>query len=72
MKALVYDGPGRIDWREHPDPVLQRDTDLLLRVTKTTICGSDTHIVKAASRTPPRAPCSGTRASAWSRRSAPR
>jgi alcohol dehydrogenase len=46
MKALVYDGPGKIDWRDHPDPVLQRDTDILMRVTKTTICGSDTHIIK--------------------------
>src|SRR3712207_5350522 len=46
MKALVYDGPGQIDWRDHPDPVLQRDTDILMRVTKTTICGSDTHIIK--------------------------
>jgi alcohol dehydrogenase len=46
MKALVYDGPGTIDWRDHPDPVLKRDTDILMRVTKTTICGSDTHIIK--------------------------
>jgi alcohol dehydrogenase len=46
MKALVYDGPDKIDWRDRPDPVLQRDTDILMRVTKTTICGSDTHIIK--------------------------
>ncbi|MGV9868442.1 alcohol dehydrogenase catalytic domain-containing protein [Rhodococcus koreensis] len=46
MKALVYDGPGQIEWREHPDPKIQEDTDILLRVTSTTICGSDTHIIK--------------------------
>ncbi|MDR6688666.1 alcohol dehydrogenase [Arthrobacter sp. 1088] len=46
MKALVYDGPGQIEWRNHPDPKIQEDTDLILKVTATTICGSDTHIIK--------------------------
>lgn len=46
MKALVYDGPGQVEWREHPKPVIQDPTDLILRITSTTICGSDTHIIK--------------------------
>ena len=46
MKALVYDGPGKIEWREHPKPKILADTDLILRVTATAICGSDTHIIK--------------------------
>ncbi|KAE8765915.1 alcohol dehydrogenase catalytic domain-containing protein [Georgenia thermotolerans] len=46
MKALVYDAPGQIEWREHPDPTIQNDTDIIMRVTTTTICGSDAHIIK--------------------------
>lgn len=46
MKALVYNGPGSIEWADRPDPKLEQDTDILMRVTTTTICGSDTHIIK--------------------------
>jgi len=46
MKALIYDGPGKIRWDVRPDPKIQQDTDLILKVTSTTICGSDTHIIK--------------------------
>lgn len=46
MKALVYDGPGQIELRDHPDPTLQDDTDLLLKITHSTICGTDSHIIK--------------------------
>jgi alcohol dehydrogenase len=46
MKALVYDGPGKIDYRDHPDPTIQDDSDILMRVTHTTICGTDAHIIK--------------------------
>ena len=46
MKALIYDGPGEIRWDDHPDPSITTDTDIILRVTTTTICGSDTHIIK--------------------------
>jgi alcohol dehydrogenase len=46
MKALVYDGPGKYEYREHPDPTLQADTDILMRITRSTICGTDSHIIK--------------------------
>lgn len=46
MKALIYDGPNEIRWDDHPDPGLIDDTDIVIRVTTTTICGSDTHIIK--------------------------
>ncbi|MEW2504181.1 alcohol dehydrogenase catalytic domain-containing protein [Amycolatopsis sp. NPDC047767] len=46
MKALVYDGPGKIEYREHPMPVLQADTDIVMRVSQSTICGTDAHIIK--------------------------
>jgi alcohol dehydrogenase len=46
MRALVYHGPGRKSWEEHPDPTLQADTDAIVRVDAVTICGTDLHILK--------------------------
>ena len=46
MKALVYHGPGNKAWEEFPDPVLRADTDAIVRVDTTTICGTDLHILK--------------------------
>lgn len=46
MKALVYLGPGRKAVEERPIPTLQAATDAVVRVTRTTICGTDLHILK--------------------------
>ncbi|MCU1456467.1 MAG: alcohol dehydrogenase [Actinomycetia bacterium] len=46
MHALVYHGPGRKVWEEVPKPVILDDTDAIVRVDATTICGSDLHILK--------------------------
>jgi alcohol dehydrogenase len=46
MKALVYHGPGRKSWDEVAKPTLQVATDAIVRIVKTTICGTDLHILK--------------------------
>ena len=46
MKALVYHGPGRRTWEEKPEPAVQQPTDAVVRITHTTICGTDPHILK--------------------------
>ena len=46
MKALVYHGPGRRAWEEKPRPRIQEATDAIVRITTTTICGTDLHILK--------------------------
>ena len=46
MRALVYHGPGKKQWEEVPDPVLQADTDAIVKVDAVTICGTDLHILK--------------------------
>ena len=46
MKALVYHGPGRMAWEEAPKPQISSDTDAIVRVDVTTICGTDLHIMK--------------------------
>ncbi len=42
MKALVYTGPGEIDFRDQPDPV-PADGEVVVRVEAVGICGSDMH-----------------------------
>jgi alcohol dehydrogenase len=46
MKALVYHGPGKKAWEDHSKPEITDPTDAIVRVTKTTICGTDLHILK--------------------------
>ncbi len=46
MKALVYHGPGNKSWEEKPKPVLKEQTDAIVKILKTTICGTDLHIMK--------------------------
>ncbi|KAI9743802.1 MAG: hypothetical protein M1818_002536 [Claussenomyces sp. TS43310] len=46
MKALVYKGVGDVKLEERPRPKLTATTDALVKVTKTTICGTDLHISK--------------------------
>ncbi len=41
MKALVYSGPGKIALEKCNMPELIESTDVIVRVTKTTICGED-------------------------------
>jgi alcohol dehydrogenase len=46
MKGLVYHGPGKRSWEEKPRPVILQATDAIVRVTTSTICGTDLHILK--------------------------
>jgi alcohol dehydrogenase len=46
MKALVYHGPGKRAWEDRPKPRIVEATDAIVRVTMTTICGTDLHILK--------------------------
>ena len=45
MRATVFVEPGRIELQERPIPEVG-PLDALLRVTTTTICGTDIHILK--------------------------
>ncbi len=46
MKALVYNGPGKTALEDRPKPDITAPTDAIVRITKTTICGTDLHIIK--------------------------
>ena len=46
MKALVFHGPGKRALDDMPKPTIQTPTDAIVKITKTTICGTDLHIMK--------------------------
>lgn len=46
MKGLVYRGPGKKALEEVPDPRIEQPTDAVVKILRTTICGSDLHILK--------------------------
>jgi alcohol dehydrogenase len=46
MKALVYHGPEKKSWEEKPKPLIVEPSDAIIKVLKTTICGTDLHIMK--------------------------
>ena len=46
MKALVYRGPGLKALERRTEPVIQAPDDAIVKITKTTICGTDLHILK--------------------------
>ena len=46
MKALVYHGAAKRALEDKPKPVIQEPTDAVVRISKTTICGTDLHIMK--------------------------
>ena len=45
MKALVYASPGKKEVREVEKPRIINDGDAIIKLTKTTICGTDSHIL---------------------------
>jgi threonine dehydrogenase-like Zn-dependent dehydrogenase len=44
MKALTWQGKRHVSVTEVPDPVIEKPTDAIIRVTSTAICGSDLHL----------------------------
>mgnify|MGYP000010418851 CR=1 FL=1 len=46
MKALVYHGSGKKALEDRPMPEITASTDAIIKMLKTTICGTDLHILK--------------------------
>lgn len=46
MKAMVYHGPADVRMENKPDPRIEHPGDVILRVTRTCICGSDLHLYR--------------------------
>src|ERR1700754_3892214 len=46
MKAVVFHGVGDIRLEDVPEPELLQDTDAIVRLTASAICGTDLHFVR--------------------------
>ncbi|MDZ4673848.1 MAG: zinc-dependent alcohol dehydrogenase family protein [Gemmatimonadota bacterium] len=46
MNALIYRGPGNREWGAAPRPKILKPTDAIVRITMSTLCGTDLHILK--------------------------
>jgi threonine dehydrogenase-like Zn-dependent dehydrogenase len=44
MRALTWQGKGKVSVETVPDPVIKEPTDAIVRITSTAICGSDLHL----------------------------
>lgn len=45
MKAIVYEGINKVGVRQVKDPIIEKPDDIIIKVTSTTICGSDLHLI---------------------------
>ncbi len=46
MEARVYKARGQKAVEDHPIPEIEEPIDAIVEITKTTICGTDLHILK--------------------------
>lgn len=46
MKALIYQGPHKKELLDKPKPKIIHPTDVIVKITHTTICGTDLHILE--------------------------
>ncbi|KPC95394.1 hypothetical protein ADL27_09385, partial [Streptomyces sp. NRRL F-6602] len=44
MRAVVYEGERRVAVREVEDAVVEEETDALVRITSSALCGTDLHM----------------------------
>lgn len=52
MQALTWQGARKVEMKEVPVPGITKDEDAILRITGTTICGSDLHLFNGESHLP--------------------
>ncbi|MBY0120423.1 zinc-dependent alcohol dehydrogenase [Bacillus sp. S/N-304-OC-R1] len=46
MKAVTYQGPNNVAVDNVEDPRIEKNNDIIIRITSTAICGSDLHLYK--------------------------
>lgn len=59
MKALCYHGKENIRYEDFPDPDIGKDTDVIVKMEKCGICGSDLHIYHGQGFSPDLGYCVG-------------
>jgi len=46
MKAVIFDGPGKVSIQERPIPKIEEESDIIVAVTYTALCGSELHVFR--------------------------
>ncbi|WP_394817841.1 hypothetical protein [Lactococcus lactis] len=44
MRAVTWQGNGKMEVKTVPDPTIEEPTDMFVLITATAICGSDLHL----------------------------
>lgn len=44
MHAIIWQGKNKVEYAETPTPIITDTRDVILKITATTICGSDLHL----------------------------
>jgi len=52
MKAVVFDAPGKVSVQDRPIPQIQEETDIVVAVTYTALCGSELHVFRGHQPSP--------------------
>ncbi|KAE8451264.1 hypothetical protein EG329_004429 [Mollisiaceae sp. DMI_Dod_QoI] len=53
MKAVVFDGPYKVSIQERPIPRIQEETDIIVDVSYTALCGSELHVFRGIEKCSP-------------------
>ncbi|KAJ5778773.1 hypothetical protein N7520_002019 [Penicillium odoratum] len=46
MDAIIYRGPSTVEVQKRPNPNMQAPTDAVVRLLRSSKCGTDLHILK--------------------------
>ncbi|KAH9873218.1 hypothetical protein J1614_005616 [Plenodomus biglobosus] len=52
MKAVVFKGPGKVVIEDRPIPKIKEPTDIIVKVDKTALCGSELHVFRGHQPSP--------------------
>jgi threonine dehydrogenase-like Zn-dependent dehydrogenase len=52
MRAVVFEGPHKVSLQNRPIPTLQAETDIIVAVTYTALCGSELHVFRGHQPSP--------------------
>ncbi|MEK8106966.1 alcohol dehydrogenase catalytic domain-containing protein [Micromonospora sp. M12] len=67
MRAVVYADVRTVEEREVPDATVETETDAVVRITSTALCGTDLHMYDGRTSATP-GWCSDTNPWVWCRR----
>lgn len=52
MKAVIFKGPHKVAIEDRPVPTIQDDTDIIVKVEYTALCGSELHVFRGHQPSP--------------------